>query len=98
MQKGFPISQETYAEKFGIQGYEVEQDKYRAEKVNQGVWELEAKATLAAKQHELGLDPPPPDKPGQGKGGGRPSTGAKPAHLEQKGSKDGNVRVVNSTS
>jgi hypothetical protein len=48
--------------------------------------------------HELGMDPQPEPGPGQGKGGGRPNSGAKPNHAELKGSKSGNVRVVNSTS
>jgi len=98
LQKGVPISLSTTMEKLGVQGWENEVQKSRDEKLEQALWELEAKKVVVLKQHELGLDPPPEEGKGQGAGGGRPSTGKKPNHAEQKGSKDGNVRVVNSTS
>lgn len=97
LQKNIPVSMSTTMEKLGVNGWEAEYEKWKAEQEGKAIWELEVKATLAKKQHELGLDPPP-DKPGQGQGGGRPNSGKKPGHLEQKGSKDGHVRVVNSTS
>jgi hypothetical protein len=98
LQKGVPISRSTTMEKLGVQGYEVEYEKWKAEQIAEAEWKLEVQAVLAAKTKELGLQPPPEQGPGQGKGGGRPATGAKPPHAEMKGSKDGNVRVVNSQS
>lgn len=98
LQRGVPISQATVMEKLGVEDYEVQHEKWRAEKLEDAEWELDVKKTLAVKQHELGLDPPPDPGPGQGKGGGRPNSGEKPNHAELKGSKSGNVRVVNATS
>lgn len=99
LQKGIPVSMSTTMEKLGVQGWEVEYEKWKAEQIDKATWELDVKQLLALKTKELGLEPPPPPKgPGQGAGGGRPNSGKKPPHAEQKGSKDGNVRVVNSTS
>ena len=102
LQKGVPISMATTMEKLGVQGYEVEQQKWREEQVDKAEWELNVKAMLARKQHELGLDPPPDQGKGKGKGqgagGGRPNSLKKDPHAEAKGSQSGNVRVVNSTS
>lgn len=99
LQKGVPISMETTMEKLGIQGYPAEYEKWKAEQLAQGIWKLEVQADLLLKQHELGLDPPPEAAPtGQGEGGGRPNTLQKPPHLAQKGSQDGQVRTVLSTS
>jgi hypothetical protein len=90
----------TYMEKLGVKSYEAEKELWKAEQIEDASWKLEVTALLAKKQHELGLDPPPEDHPGQGRGpnAGRPATGQKPPHAEQKGSKSGNVRVVNSQS
>ena len=96
-QKGAKISNETVFAKLGIEDYDVQHKKWEKEQVADGVWELEAKATIAAKQHELGLDPPP-EASQQGQGGGRPNSFKKPNHPEGKGSQSGNVRAVNSTS
>jgi hypothetical protein len=98
LQKGAQISQATIMEKLGVEDYEVQHDKWKQEKLQDAEWELDVKKTLAVKMHELGMDPQPEPGPGQGKGGGRPNSGAKPNHAELKGSKSGNVRVVNSTS
>lgn len=98
LQKGVPVSLATVMAKLGVEDYEVERDKWREEKMNDAMWELEVKAAVGAKMHQLGIEPPPEQGPGQGKGGGRPSTGKTPNHASMKGSRDGNVRVVNSTS
>ena len=97
MQQHAPISQETTFEKLGVQGYDVEREKYRAEQLDDAEWKLEVQATLQQKANELGLQPAEPPNQ-QGQNGGRPATFQKPQHLEQKGSQDGRVRVVNSTS
>jgi hypothetical protein len=97
-QKGAKLPTETYMEKMGIKDYEQQKEEWKQEQIDDAMWALDVKALLAKKQHELGLDPPPDEHPGQGKGGGRPSTAQKPPHAEKKGSKDGNVRVVNSQS
>jgi hypothetical protein len=97
MQQHAPISQETTFEKLGVQGYDTEREKYRAEQLDDAEWKLEVQATLQQKAAELHLQPAEPPNQ-QGQGGGRPATFQKPQHLEQKGSQDGRVRVVNSTS
>jgi hypothetical protein len=99
LQKGVQIPTSSVMEKLGVKDYEEQHVKWREEKLNEELWMLEAKKVVLEKQHELGLDPPP-EKPGQGQGegGGRPSTGQKANHASMKGSKSGNVRVVNSTS
>jgi hypothetical protein len=98
LQKGVPVSMATTMSKLGVEDYDVELLKARDEKLDQAMWELDVKQAVAIKMHELGLDPPPEEGPGQGKGGGRPNSGKKPNHAELKGSQSGNVRVVNSTS
>ena len=99
LQKDVPISMATIMEKLGVEGYAVEFEKWKAEKLSAEEWKLEVKAILAAKAKELGFEePPPPDKPGQGKGGGRPGTSQAPPHASMKGSKSGDVRVVNKQS
>ena len=91
---------ETYMKKLGIDNYEAEKELWKTEQINDAEWQLEVKAMLARKQHDLGLDPPPEQGPGQGKGpnAGRPPSGKKPNHVEMKGSQSGQVRVVNSQS
>ena len=99
LQKGVPVSLETTMEKLGVQGAEVEKEKWRKEQQDDAIWKLEVQKSVQVKMHELGIEPPPePAGKGQGAGGGRPNSGKKPPHAEQKGSKSGNVRVVNSTS
>ena len=85
-------------EKFGITDYETQYDEWKAEQITEAEWKLEVQAALQAKMKELGIEPPPDQGAGQGKGGGRPNTHEKPNHAELRGSKDGNVRAVNSTS
>lgn len=98
LQQKVPVDIETTMEKIGVPDYSVRHEKWREEQLSDAEWELDVKATLAKKEHELGLDPPPDPGPGQGKGGGRKQSGKKPPHPEQKGSKSGTVRVVNATS
>lgn len=98
LQKGAQISTAGVMEKIGVQDYDVQHEEWKKEQLADAVWKLEVQKTLADKMKELGIEPPPPEGPGQGEGGGRPSTGAVPNHAEPKGSQSGNVRVVNSTS
>ena len=99
LQKGVPISMETTMEKLGVEGYPVEYEKWKTEQVGKAVWELETKAMLAGKEKDLGFEQPPqPEKPGQGAHGGRPGTSQVPPHASMKGSKSGDVRVVNKQS
>jgi hypothetical protein len=98
LQKGVPISMSTIMSKLGVDDYDIEQLKWRQEQLNQELWKLEASAAVQSKMKELGIEPQPPQGPGQGKGGGRPSSGKTQHHAEMKGSRSGNVRVVNSTS
>jgi hypothetical protein len=97
-QKNAKLPTKTYMEKFGITDYETQYDEWKAEQISEAEWKLEVQAALQMKMKELGLEPPPDQGPGQGKGGGRPNTNEKPHHAELKGSKSGNVRAVNSTS
>lgn len=96
-QKGAKLPTRTYMEKFGISDYETQYEEWKNEQISEAEWKIEVQALMAAKMHELGLDPQP-QNPGQGQGGGRPGTSQKPPHAERKGSKDGRVRVVNSQS
>jgi hypothetical protein len=98
LQQKVPVDIETTMEKIGVPDYAVRHEKWREEQLADAEWELDVKATLARKQHELGLDPPPDPGPGQGKGGGRKQSGKKSPHPEQKGTHSGQVRVVNSSS
>lgn len=98
LQKGAQISTASVMEKIGVEDYDVQHEAWKEEQLSDAMWKLDVQAALAHKQHELGLDPPPDQGPGQGKGGGRPTSGKTPPHAEQKGSQSGNVRVVNSTS
>jgi hypothetical protein len=100
LQKEIPVSTASVMEKIGVPDYQVQHEKWRQEQVSDQLWKVDLQAAVAKKIHELGLDPPPDAGPGQGKGphAGRPSTGRTANHAEQKGSKSGNVRAVNSTS
>ena len=84
-------------EKLGVKSWEAEYEQWKTEQIEFAGWELEVKALMMKKMKELGIEPPP-DKPGQGQGGGRPNTHSKPAHMEQKGSQSGHVRSVQSKS
>lgn len=97
LQQKLPISMETTMEKLGVQGYDVEYEKWKAEQLEQGEWKLDVQSILQGKAETLGLMPTEP-APGQGAGGGRPPTAQKPPHAELKGSQSGKVRVVNSQS
>lgn len=100
LQKQIPISTAGVMEKVGVSDYEVQHEKWKQEQVADTMWKLEVEAAVQTKMKELGIEPPPQPGPGQGKGpnAGRPASGATANHAEQKGSKSGNVRVVNSTS
>lgn len=98
LQKGIQISTASVMEKIGVEDYEVQHEKWEQEQLRDAIKKLEAQKAVQDKMKELGLMPPPEAGPGQGAGGGRPNSNAKGHHPEQKGSKSGNVRVVNSTS
>jgi hypothetical protein len=98
LQKGVPVSMATTMEKLGVQGWETELDKWKAEQISQGEWELEKLALMQKKAKELGIELPQPGGPGQGHGGGRPGTSQKPPHGAVKGSESGEVRAVNKQS
>jgi hypothetical protein len=98
LQKNIPIDMAGTMEKVGVEDYDVRHEAWKQEQIADAEWKLDVQATLAKKTKALGLEPPPEEGPGQGKGGGRPTSGKKSGHAEQKGSKSGNVRVVNSTS
>lgn len=98
-QKGAKLPTKTYMEKFGITDYETQYDEWKNEQIEFAEWLLEVEALKQSKMKELGLEPPPDGGgKGQGSGGGRPNTNQKPHHAERKGSQDGKVRAVNSTS
>jgi len=102
LQKGVPISMETIMQKLGVEDYHGEFEKYIAEQIAKEEKTLEAKAAIAMKMKQLGIQPPEQQQPqkgsGQGQGGGRPSSGKKPNKAQMKGSQSGEVRVVNATS
>src|ERR1035441_9010413 len=58
-QKGAKIPTATLMEKLGVKSWEAEYEQWKAEQVEFAEWELDVKALLAKKMHELGLDPPP---------------------------------------
>lgn len=98
LQQHIPVDTETTMEKIGVPDYAVRHEKWKEEQLADAEWKLDVEAALARKTASLGLHPPEPDGPGQGKGGGRKHTGEKPPHPELKGSKSGQVRAVNSSS
>lgn len=99
MQQKVPVDIETTMEKIGVPDYPVRHEKWKEEQLADAEWKLETEATLAKKTKELGLEPPPDEGGGgQGKGGGRKQSGKKGMQPSQKGSKSGNVRVVNKSS
>ena len=96
--KNAQLPQAVYMEKFGIQGYDALHDEWKAEQLKEAEFKLEAQVALARKAKELGIELPQEQGPGQGKGGGRPSSGKKPPQASMKGSQSGNVRPVVKTS
>jgi hypothetical protein len=98
LQQKVPVDLETTMEKIGVPDYEVRHEKWKEEQLEDAEWKLDVQATLARKTKALGLEPPEPDGPGQGKGGGRKQSGKKPQQPSQKGSQSGQVRVVNKSS
>ena len=85
-------------EKVGVPDYPMRHEKWKQEQLADEMWKIEVAKAVQEKMKAEGIEPPPDQGPGQGQGGGRKPTGAKPHHPEQKGSKSGNVRTVNSTS
>lgn len=98
LQQKAPIDLETTMEKIGIPDYPVRHEKWKEEQLEDAEWKLDVQATLARKTKALGLEPPEPEGPGQGRGGGRKQSGKKPQQPAQKGSQSGQVRVVNKSS
>ena len=97
-QKQAQLPQSVYMEKFGVQGYDSLHEEWKAEQVKEAIWKLETQKALAEKAQSLGIQMPEEGGKGQGKGGGRPSSGKKPPQASMKGSQSGNVRAVNKTS
>lgn len=98
LQQKIPIDTESTMEKIGIPDYQVRHEKWKEEQLEDAIWKLEVEKTLQDKAKSLGMEQPQPPQPGQGKGGGRKQTGAKPQQAAQKGSQSGQVRVVNKSS
>ena len=98
IQQKLPIDMATTMEKVGVPDYSVRHEAWKEEQLEDAIWKVESEAAVARKTQELGLQPPEPEGPGQGKGGGRKQTGKKPHTPSQKGSQSGQVRVVNKTS
>lgn len=95
LQKGWPISFGTAFKKMGIDYPEApgadEFEKYKHEQFELLEMKIKAQQVVAI---EGGGESPK----GQGKGGGRPSSGKQPPKLEKRGQHDGNVRTVVSQS
>lgn len=98
LQQHIPVDTETTMEKIGVPDYSVRHEKWKEEQLEDAEWKLDVEAALARKTKELGLQPPEPQGPGQGSGGGRKQSGKKAQHPELKGAKSGQVRAVNSSS
>ena len=98
VQQHIPVDLETTMEKVGVPDYPMRHEKWKQEQLADEMWKIEVAKAVQEKMKAEGIEPPPDQGPGQGQGGGRKPTGAKPHHPEQKGSKSGNVRTVNSTS
>lgn len=97
-QKSAQLPQSWYMEKFNVQGYEALHQEWKQEQITEAEWKLEVQVALAKKAKELGIEIPPEQGPGQGKGGGRPGTSQREPHASLKGAKSGNVRAVNKQS
>src|SRR6185437_7848462 len=90
--QGAPISWATTLTKLGIENYgDVKGNTERERWMNETVEELKFKAELAQAMQQLGLGGD--QGPGQGKGGGRPPSGKKPAKTYQKGGAGGDPRT-----
>jgi len=99
LQQKVPVDLETTMEKIGVPDYTVRHEAWKEEQLADAMWKLEVEATLARKTKEPGLQPPEDGGgPGQGSGGGRKPTGKKAQTASMKGSKSGQVRVVNKSS
>jgi hypothetical protein len=98
LQQKVPIDIETTMEKIGVPDYQIRHEAWKEEQLEDAEWELEVKAALARKTAALGLNPPEPQGPGQGKGGGRKQSGKKDMQPAMKGSQSGQVRAVNKSS
>lgn len=96
--KQAPLPMSAYMEKFGVVGYDTLHEEWKQEQIKEAIFKLEAQVAVASKAKELGIEPQEKGGGGQGKGGGRPNTHAKPPQAATKGSQSGNVRVVNKTS
>jgi hypothetical protein len=98
IQQKLPVDMEGTMEKVGVPDYQVRHERWKEEQLEDAVWKLEVEKTLQAKAKSLGMEQPQQPSPGQGKGGGRKQTGQKGGQPSMKGSKSGNVRVVNKSS
>lgn len=91
---GAPVSWATTLKKLGVENYgDVPGDTEREKYINEQFEDLKLKAQAAQAMQALGLAPPQ-EGPGQGKGGGRPSSGKKPPKVAQKGGSGGEPRTV----
>jgi hypothetical protein len=99
IQQKLPVDMEGTMEKVGVPDYQVRHEAWKEEQIEDAIWKLEVEKTLQQKAKSLGMEQaPPPQSPGQGKGGGRKQTGQKGQQPSMKGAKSGNVRVVNKSS
>jgi hypothetical protein len=106
---GSPISWSTVMKSLDIPNWgeskgNTEKEKWFTEEVEMEKLKILAMAEAQKFMKELGIQPPEPDQGKGGKGpggqhaGGRPSSGAKPPRLKQKGSQGGTPRTVVSES
>jgi hypothetical protein len=90
--QGAPIGWCDILPKLGVENYgEVKGNTVRERYINEEIEDLKLKAMAAKMAQELGLGQP--QGPGQGKGGGRPSSGQKSPKQYQKGGAGGEPRV-----
>lgn len=98
LQRGLPVSFDTAFKKLGVDNWG---DSQGATEFEKWQWEqfkmLEMKAK-AAQVAAVEMPHQQEEKPGQGKGGGRPPSGKQPPKLESRGNKTGNPRTVVSQS
>ncbi len=95
--KNAPISWSTVMKKVGVENYgDVKGNTEREKWINEQIEDIKLKAMAAQTMQALGIQPE--GGPGQGKGGGRPSSGKKPMRPSQKGGAGGEARVVNKES